>query len=62
MTPIVIKTLLGTLLVLHIYLFLSIWHDDNTSYSLGLRPVINLKSTLKLTDDGTKNNPFIPNL
>ncbi len=28
----------------------------------GLRPVINLKSTLKFTGDGTKNNPYIPSL
>ena len=35
--------------------------DDNFSMnSFGLRPVINLKSTLKFTGDGTKNNPYIP--
>ncbi len=28
----------------------------------GLRPVINLKSTLKFTGDGTKNNPYVPSL
>ena len=35
--------------------------DDNGTFStLGLRPVINLKNTLKFTGDGTKNNPYIP--
>ena len=34
-------------------------YTDNSS---GLRPVVNLKSTLKFTGDGTKNNPYIPNL
>ena len=28
----------------------------------GLRPVINLKSTLKFMGDGTKNNPYVPSL
>ena len=36
--------------------------DDNAHNSFGLRPVINLKNTLKFTGDGTKNNPYIPNL
>ena len=37
--------------------------DATSSYSLvALRPVINLKSTLKFTGDGTKNNPYIPSL
>ena len=37
--------------------------DDNGIHDIsGLRPVINLKSTLKFTGDGTKNNPYIPNL
>ena len=30
--------------------------------SVGIRPVINLKSTLKFTGDGTQENPFIPNV
>ena len=36
--------------------------DGNTSYLLGLRPVINLKGILKFTGDGTKNNPYVPSL
>ena len=37
--------------------------DDGSTYNpIGLRPVINLKSTLKFTGDGTKNNPYVPNL
>ena len=36
--------------------------DNNTRSTLGLRPVINLKSTLKFTGDGTKNNPYVPSL
>ena len=32
---------------------------DNFFY---LKPVINLKNTLKFTGDGTKNNPYIPSL
>ena len=28
----------------------------------GFRPVINLKSTLKFTGDGTKNNPYVPSV
>ena len=37
--------------------------DDHWSYNnLHLRPVINLKSTLKFTGDGTKNNPYVPSL
>ena len=31
-------------------------------YDYGLRPVINLKSTLKFTGDGTKESPYIPSL
>ena len=37
--------------------------DDNYTYStFGIRPVISLKSTLKFTGEGTKENPFIPNI
>ena len=36
--------------------------DSNTSDTLGLRPVINLKNTLKFTGNGTKNNPYVPSL
>ena len=37
--------------------------DDSSTYNAGgLRPVINLKNTLKFSGDGTKNNPYIPNL
>ena len=37
--------------------------DDGFTFISGkIRPVINLKSTLKFTGDGTKNNPYIPNL
>ncbi len=36
--------------------------DTYTIDVLGLRPVINLKSTLKFTGDGTKNNPYIPSI
>ena len=36
--------------------------ETYTSVPSGLRPVINLKSTLKFTGDGTKNNPYIPSL
>ncbi len=36
--------------------------DHATENTYGLRPVINLKSTLKFTGDGTKNSPYIPNL
>ncbi len=36
--------------------------DNNIRSGFGLRPVINLKGTLKFTGDGTKNNPFIPNI
>ena len=40
-----------------------LFDDASTSHAaVGLRPVINLKSTLKFTGDGTKNNPYIPNL
>ena len=35
--------------------------DDGYTYNtVGLRPVINLKSTLKFTGNGTKNNPYVP--
>ena len=34
--------------------------DYDTDGTAGLRSVINLKSTLKFTGDGTKNNPYIP--
>ena len=36
--------------------------DTSISVILGLRPVINLKNTLKFMGDGTKNNPYIPSL
>ena len=36
--------------------------DYEAGNSLWLRPVINLKSTLKFTGDGTKNNPYVPSL
>ena len=36
--------------------------DGNVYDSNGLRPVINLKNTLKFTDDGTKNNPYVASL
>ena len=36
--------------------------DNGTNGTLGLRPVINLKSTLKFTGDGTKTNPYVPRL
>ena len=36
--------------------------DHGTIATYGLRPVINLKNTLKFTGEGTKNNPYIPNL
>ena len=36
--------------------------DYGTSLAYGLRPVINLKNTLKFTGDGTKNNPYVPSL
>ena len=36
--------------------------DVHLGLNYGLRPVINLKSTLKFTGDGTKNNPYIPSL
>ena len=32
------------------------------AYDFGLRPVINLKNTLKFTGNGTKNNPYVPSL
>ena len=36
--------------------------DHFVTHELGLRPVINLKSTLKFTGDGTKNNPYVPSV
>ena len=43
--------------------FTSGYIDDHaTGITNGLRPVINLKSTLKFTGDGTKTNPYIPSL
>ena len=36
--------------------------ETYTDISSGLRPVINLKGTLKFTGDGTKENPYIPSL
>ena len=36
--------------------------DVNSDFTCGLRPVINLKNTLKFTGDGTKNNPYVPSL
>ena len=36
--------------------------ETYTHLSSGLRPVINLKGTLKFTGDGTKENPYIPGL
>ena len=36
--------------------------DYGTSLAYGLRPVINLKNTLKFSGDGTKNNPYVPSL
>ena len=36
--------------------------DFPTTSTLALRSVINLKSTLKFTGDGTKNNPYVPSL
>ena len=36
--------------------------DTNTYNSFGLRPVINLRSNLKYTSEGTKNNPYVPSL
>ena len=34
----------------------------NVNVTYGLRPVINLKNTLKFSGDGTKNNPYVPSL
>ena len=39
-----------------------ILNDAGPSNASGLRPVINLKNTLKFTGDGTKNNPYVPSL
>ena len=36
--------------------------ETYTNHASGLRPVINLKSTLKFTGDGTKESPYIPSL
>ena len=36
--------------------------DAGIVSSFGQRPVINLKSTLKFTGNGTKNNPYVPSL
>ena len=36
--------------------------DFSTADTAGLKPVINLKNTLKFTGDGTKNNPYVPSL
>ena len=36
--------------------------DYGTSLAYGLRPVINLKNTLKFSGDGTKNNPYVLSL
>ena len=37
--------------------------DTNTAIrSITIRPVINLKGTLKFTGNGTKNNPYVPSL
>ena len=37
-------------------------NDYSPTASTGLRPVINLKNTLRFTGDGTKNNPYIPSI
>ena len=45
------------------YVSTSGYFDDfDANGTLVLRPVINLKNTLKFTGDGTKNNPYIPSL
>ena len=45
------------------YVFKTGFLDDrDTTIARGLRPVINLKNTLKFTGDGTKNNPYVPSL
>ena len=36
--------------------------ETYTNHASGLRPVINLKSTLKFTGGGTKESPYIPSL
>ena len=36
--------------------------DDGTGFTVGLRPVINLRSDLKFSGNGTKNNPYVPSL
>ena len=55
------------------YWSISVFHDFTSStgnriedsyveIDMGLRPVINLKNTLKFTGDGTKNNPYVPSI
>ncbi len=45
------------------YVFKTGFLDDrDTTIARGLRPVINLKNTLKFTGAGTKNNPYVPSL
>ena len=39
----------------------SAW-ESSTGTNSYLRPVINLKNTLKFTGNGTKNNPYVPSL
>ena len=34
------------------------WDDDNTTSTYGVRPVINLRSDLIITGDGSKTNPY----
>ena len=54
----------GTLLKSYVFSVRSLGYvdDDNVYNTFGLRPVINLKSALKFTGDGTKNNPYVPSL
>ena len=54
----------GTLLKSYVFSVRSLGYvdDDNVYNTFGLRPVINLKNTLKFTGDGTKNNPYVPSL
>ena len=45
------------------YVFKTGFLDDrDTTIARGLRPVINLKSILKFTGDGTRNNPYVPSI
>ena len=37
-------------------------NPTTATHSGSVRPVINLKSTLKFTGDGTKSNPYVPSL